>query len=86
MTEALLICRNISNTTFIPSWLAFHVTAKFGLLFFNVYIRMSLQRNVGNEVIWPNVFWIPCLLTLEFTLYVAVTMLATLSHFLLHQM
>jgi hypothetical protein len=43
-------------STFIPSWLAFHITAKIGLLLFSVYIRMSLQINVGNEVIWLNVF------------------------------
>jgi len=52
---------------------------KDGLLFSNVYIRISLQRNVGNDVTWPNCFE-NCLLTLESTLYVAATMLATLSH------
>jgi hypothetical protein len=76
MIEAPPICRNISVTTFIPSWLVFNVTAKIGLLFSNFYIRISLQRNVGNEVTWPNFFEYFAYLPL----YVAVTMLATLSY------
>ena len=56
MTEAPPICHNISVTTFIPSRLVFHITARIGLLFSNFCIRISLQRNVGNEVIWPNFF------------------------------